>query len=179
MLKLGRPWTALIQNLHGTPGISVLTCRRMVSNLTVMSVVRILADQFSSCLTICHPTNVWNKVLYSLPLSFRVLRNRGSKCWFNLHAAYLSSIYDYLAYDKFSSWCAHGWLNCPICMDDIDAFRLEHGRKVSFFDCHRRFLSSNHKCRNDTHSFLKDKTIRKGPLKWKFGADIIQMLDDL
>jgi hypothetical protein len=26
-------------------------------------------------------------------------------------------------------------LNCPIRMDDTDAFRLEHGRKVSFFDC--------------------------------------------
>jgi hypothetical protein len=28
-------------------------------------------------------------------------------------------------------------------------------------------------------SFLKGKTVRKGPPKQKFGADIIQMLDDL
>jgi hypothetical protein len=35
-------------------------------------------------------------------------------------------------------------------MDDNDVFRLEHDRKVSFFDCHRRFLPSNHEFRDDT-----------------------------
>jgi hypothetical protein len=55
---------------------------------------------------------------------------------FNLHAAYLWSIHDYLAYDKFAGWCVHGRLNCPICMDDTNAFRLQHDKKVSFFDCH-------------------------------------------
>jgi hypothetical protein len=55
------------------------------------------------------------------------------KCRFNLRAAYLWSIHDYLAYGKFVGWCVHGRLNCPICMEDSDAFRLEHGKKVSFF----------------------------------------------
>jgi hypothetical protein len=32
---------------------------------------------------------------------------------------------------------------------------------------------------NNTRSFLKGKTIRKGPSNQKFGADIIQMLDHL
>jgi hypothetical protein len=58
ILKLGRPWTALIHNLQGTPGVSVLACQQMVSNLIAMPVVHILAGQFSSCLTICRPTNV-------------------------------------------------------------------------------------------------------------------------
>jgi hypothetical protein len=35
------------------------------------------------------------------------------KCQFNLCAAYLWSIYDYLAYGKFDGWCVHGRLNCP------------------------------------------------------------------
>jgi hypothetical protein len=52
------------------------------------------------------------------------------KCCFNLCAAYLCSIQDYLAYDKFASWCVHGQLYCPICMDDTDAFMLEHNKKV-------------------------------------------------
>jgi hypothetical protein len=64
-------------------------------------------------------------------------------------------------------------------MNDIDAFRLQHRRKVSFFDCHQRFLPLNHEFWNDTWSFLKGKTIIKGPPKRKFEADIIQMLDDL
>jgi hypothetical protein len=101
------------------------------------------------------------------------------KCRFNLRAAYLWSIHDYLAYDKFVGWCVHGRLNCPIFKNDTNAFRLQHGRKVSFFDCHRRFLPSNQEFRNDTRSFLKCKTVRKGPPKQKFGANIIQMLDDL
>jgi hypothetical protein len=46
------------------------------------------------------------------------------KCRFNLHAAYLWSIHDYLAYSKFAGWCVHGRMNCPIYMDDTDAFRL-------------------------------------------------------
>jgi hypothetical protein len=75
------------------------------------------------------------------------------KCRINLRAAYLWSIHDYLSYGKFTGWCVHGRLNCPICMDDTNAFRLQHDKKVSFFD------------KNDTQLFLKGKTIKKGPAK--------------
>jgi hypothetical protein len=46
------------------------------------------------------------------------------KCRFNLRAAYLWSIHDYLPFVKFARWCVHGRLNCPVCMDESDAFRL-------------------------------------------------------
>jgi hypothetical protein len=101
------------------------------------------------------------------------------KCRFNLRVAYLCSIHDSLGYDKFVGWCVHGRLNCPICMDDSDAYRLEHGKKVTFLDCHRRFLPLSHPFRGDRKLFTKDKTVRKGPPKQKLGADITQMLDDL
>jgi hypothetical protein len=55
------------------------------------------------------------------------------KCRFNLRVAYLWSIHDYLGYGKFADWCVHGRLNCPICMDDFDAYMLKHGMKVTFF----------------------------------------------
>jgi hypothetical protein len=84
---------------------------------------------------------------------------------FNLRDVYLWSIHNYLAYDKFAGWCVHDRLNYPICMDDTDAFRLQHCKKVSFFYCHQRFLLSNHSFRNDTRSFLKGKIVRKGPPK--------------
>jgi hypothetical protein len=64
-------------------------------------------------------------------------------------------------------------------MDDSDAYRLEHGKKVTFLDCHRRFLPLSHPFRGDRKLFTKDKTVRKGPPKQKVGADITQMLDDL
>jgi hypothetical protein len=64
-------------------------------------------------------------------------------------------------------------------MDDSDAFRLEHSRKVTFFDCHRRFLPLSHAFRGDKRSFLKGKTVRKGPPKRKLRADIMKMFDGL
>jgi hypothetical protein len=64
-------------------------------------------------------------------------------------------------------------------MDDSDAYRLEHGKKITFFNCHRRFLPLSHSFRGDRKSFMKGKTVKKGPPKRKLGADITQMLDDL
>jgi hypothetical protein len=66
------------------------------------------------------------------------------KYCFNLCVVYLWSIHDYLAYGKFAGWCVHGRFNCPVVMDESNAFRLQHGRKVSFFYCHRRFLPFSH-----------------------------------
>jgi hypothetical protein len=63
-------------------------------------------------------------------------------------------------------------------MDDSDAFWLEHGRKVTLFDCHRWFLPLNHPSRSDKQSFLKGKPVRKGPPKRKLRADITKMFDD-
>jgi hypothetical protein len=64
-------------------------------------------------------------------------------------------------------------------MDDSDAYRLQRGKKVTFFDCHRRFIPLSHPFRDDKKSFMKAKKIRKGPPKRKLGAYITQMIDDL
>jgi hypothetical protein len=64
-------------------------------------------------------------------------------------------------------------------MDDSDAYWLEHGKKVTFFDCHRRFLLLSHLFRGDRKLFTKGKAVRKEPPKRKLRADITQMLDDL
>jgi hypothetical protein len=64
-------------------------------------------------------------------------------------------------------------------MDDSDAFRLQHGRKVNFFDWHQRFLPSSHEFMGDKESFQKGKSIRKGPPKRKLRADIMKILSEL
>jgi hypothetical protein len=123
-----------------------------------------------------------------LQLLFEELKNLWSgvdayeshlKCRFNLRVAYLWSIHDYLGYGKFAGWCVRDRLNYPICMDDYDAYRSEHGKKFTFFDCHQRFLPLSHPFRGDRKSFTKGKTVRKGPPKRKLRVDITQMLDDL
>jgi hypothetical protein len=75
------------------------------------------------------------------------------KCRFNLRIVYLWSIHDYLVYGKFASWCVHGRLNCLVCMDESDAFRLQHSRKGSFFNYHQRFPLLSHDFRGDKESF--------------------------
>jgi hypothetical protein len=64
----------------------------------------------------------------------RPLMEEVKELWQGIDAydSHLWSIHDYLAYGKFVVWCVHGRLNCPICMDDTNAFRLQHGKKVSF-----------------------------------------------
>jgi hypothetical protein len=64
-------------------------------------------------------------------------------------------------------------------MDDFDAFRLQHGGKVSFFECHQRFLPLSYKFRGDKESFQKGKSVRKGTPKRKLRADIVKMLSEL
>jgi hypothetical protein len=64
-------------------------------------------------------------------------------------------------------------------MNDSDAFMVEYDRKVTFFDCDRRFLPMSHAFRGDKWSFLKGNTIRKGPPKRKLEPYIMKMLDDL
>jgi hypothetical protein len=48
---------------------------------------------------------------------------------FNLRAAYLWSIHDFLAYGIFSGWCIHGNLTCPICARIQIVFVLNSGRR--------------------------------------------------
>jgi hypothetical protein len=65
------------------------------------------------------------------------------------------------------------------CVDESNAFSLQHGRKVSFFDCHRRFLLLSHEFRGGKELFQKDKSARKGPPKRKLRADVVKMLGEL
>jgi hypothetical protein len=64
-------------------------------------------------------------------------------------------------------------------MDESNAFRLQHGRKVSFFDCHRRFFPLSHEFRGDKESFQKGKNVRKGPPKRNLRANIAKILSEL
>jgi hypothetical protein len=98
---------------------------------------------------------------------------------FNIRAAYLWLVHDFKAYSIFADWSVHGELTCPICGSGIDRFRLTHGGKISYFDCHRRWLPRKHNFKQEQNTFRKDTTITKGPTKHLSGAQIIDMLDKL
>jgi hypothetical protein len=92
---------------------------------------------------------------------------------------YLWSVHDFKAYAIFAGWSIHGELTCPICGSDTDCFRLTHGGKISYFDCHRRLLPLNHKFRQQKDTFKRDNIVTKGPPKRLSGPQIVDMLDKL
>ena len=55
---------------------------------------------------------------------------------FQLRAALMWTIIDFPTYGMLSGWSTHGKLSCPYCMEHSKAFRLKHGRKITFFYCH-------------------------------------------
>ncbi|KAL0456257.1 UNVERIFIED_CONTAM: hypothetical protein Slati_0964900 [Sesamum latifolium] len=48
-------------------------------------------------------------------------------------------------------------MGCPICMDNTQAFYLQHGRKACYFDCHRQFLKAGHPYRRNKKAFTKGR----------------------
>jgi hypothetical protein len=98
---------------------------------------------------------------------------------FNLRAAYLWSIHDFLAYGIFSRWCVHGYLTCPICDKDTDYFHLDFGKKISYFYCHRCILPPDHTIRLQKNAFRKDTIVEKGPPRHQTSQKIIEKLNNL
>ena len=86
---------------------------------------------------------------------------------FQMRAALMWTINDFPAYGMLSGWSTHGRLSCPCCMDDTKAFRLKHGGKPCFFDCHRQFLPKDHPYRRNMNTFCA-RVVEKVnlPPKW-------------
>jgi hypothetical protein len=95
---------------------------------------------------------------------------------FQLKAALMWTISDFPAYAMLSGWSTHGKLSCPYCMEHSKAFRLKHGGKTSFFDCHRRFLPMNHPYRYQADKFMNGVIEELPPFPRRFG---LQMLDEV
>ncbi|XP_019089550.1 PREDICTED: uncharacterized protein LOC104731108 isoform X2 [Camelina sativa] len=93
---------------------------------------------------------------------------------FNLKAVLMWTISDFPALGMLSGWTTHGRLSCPYCMEDTDAFQLMHGRKSSWFDCHRRFLPPDHVYRQNKRSFLKNNVVSKTGPHYRSGDEILE-----
>ncbi|XP_055824120.1 uncharacterized protein LOC129892559 [Solanum dulcamara] len=72
-----------------------------------------------------------------------------------------------------------GKLACPYCMEETQSFRLQHGMKTSWFDCHRMFLDQHYPFRRDSKNFFKGKTVKRLPLPYKIGQEILNQICDL
>jgi hypothetical protein len=94
-------------------------------------------------------------------------------------ATYLWSIHNFMAYNIFAGWSVHGRLTCLICHADTDCFYLTSGGKISYFDCHRRWLPLKHLFITQKDSFRKEIIIKKGPPKCLSRLETIKNLSKL
>ncbi|XP_056158503.1 uncharacterized protein LOC130134826 [Syzygium oleosum] len=91
---------------------------------------------------------------------------------FVMKAALLWTINDFPVYGMLSGWSTAGILGCPICLERSKSFRLRHGKKPSYFDCHRQFLPTNHTFRRNKKEFIKNR-IERTPSPLKLTGDQI------
>jgi len=56
---------------------------------------------------------------------------------FNMKVAMMWTVSDFPAYGMLSGWMMAGRLLYPYYMEKTKSFRLKHGNKHSWFDCHR------------------------------------------
>jgi hypothetical protein len=84
-----------------------------------------------------------------------------------------------MAYNIFSRWSCNGLLTCPICTKETCCFRLQFGRKICHFDCHRCFLPLDHEFRLDNDTFKKGNIVLERPQRRLSGPEITDVLDNL
>ena len=92
---------------------------------------------------------LWNEGLVTYDVSLR--QN------FAMEVVLLWTVSDFPAYGVLSGWMTARKLACPHCMKHTKSFRLSHGNKQSWFDCHRQFLPMDHKFRRNKTSFHKNR----------------------
>ncbi|CAM8901310.1 unnamed protein product [Rhodiola kirilowii] len=98
---------------------------------------------------------------------------------FTLRAALMWTISDFPAYAMLSGWSTQGKLGCPYCMEDTKTFVLKNGRKVSYFGCHRHFLSANHPYRGNARNFYRDRIDFDGPVQFRSTQEVSDRVQNL
>ncbi|CAN1782145.1 hypothetical protein LINPERHAP1_LOCUS15680 [Linum perenne] len=94
-----------------------------------------------------------------------------TKSVFQLHAAVMWTINDFLAYGNLSSWSTKGYLACPVCNKDSPGESLKS--KIGYLG-HRRFLPINHRWRRDKKFNGKRETRLHPP--FLCGDDLLEQL---
>lgn len=87
-------------------------------------------------------------------------------------------ISDFPVYGIFSRWTTYGRLACLHCQDNTDAFWLQNENKSYWFDCHWRFLPSNHLFHCNRRLFTRNKVVRDGPLLSYDGNYLLEQYSD-
>jgi len=110
----------------------------------------------------------WAQLWSSGALTYDISRKQN----FLMRATLMWSINDFPAYGKLSSWITHRKLVCSYCMENNKTFTLANRGKVSFFDCHRRFLPLNHRYRKNRKDFFIGRVEKDVASPHLFGKEL-------
>jgi hypothetical protein len=94
-------------------------------------------------------------------------------------STYLWSLHDFLLFGIFFGWSVHAKLACLYCGSDTDCFCLAFGLKLTYFDCHWRWLRRKHPFRINNKNFIKNTVVTKRWLKHLKALEIYAQLDNL
>ena len=129
------------------------------------------------------PNNPKNKIdvfLQSLIVELKQLWDVGVQTYdvsrkhnFQMRAALMWTISDFLENSMLSGWSTTGKLACPYCMEHSQAFTLTSGQKTSWFDNHRKFLTREHPFRHNKNAFIKHRIEMSAAPPIKTGAQIL------
>ncbi|XP_019265558.1 PREDICTED: uncharacterized protein LOC109243116 [Nicotiana attenuata] len=97
-----------------------------------------------------------------------------TKQTFQMRAALLWTVSDFLALAMLSGWSTKGRLSCPTCNYDTCSLYLKHSHKMCYMG-HRRFLPHDHPLRKDKKSFDGKKEHRPAPTPLS-GVEVVQEL---
>ena len=96
-----------------------------------------------------------------------------------MRAMLIWTISDFLAYSMLSGQSITGRLACLHCKEKTTAFTLEKSGKESWFENHRKFLSTKHPFRKNKKTFRKNMMILDGPPEPNLGEEILNEIDTL
>ena len=91
---------------------------------------------------------------------------------FRMRAALMWTVSDFPAYGMLSGWSTAGIYSCPYCMNRTKSFRLQHGRKPSWFDCYRCLLPRNHTFKTDKKNFYKGRAEKDPSIPYLSGQQM-------
>ncbi|KAK4383267.1 hypothetical protein Sango_2792200 [Sesamum angolense] len=98
---------------------------------------------------------------------------------FMMRVALMWTVNDLPTYGMAFGWSTAGVMGCPACMDDTRAFHLQHGRKVSYFECHRQFLPAHHPYRRSKKAFTKNRIENKVARPRLIGDQILDQVANI
>lgn len=64
-------------------------------------------------------------------------------------------------------------------MENTEAFYLKNGRKMCWFDCHRKFLPDDHRFRMNRNDFRKGRRVLSGCPPLRSGSEVLEQIESM